>query len=68
MSERDKFSVWVFDGEARRLETRILLDIGTALGLAFELTDRPDAQRIIITDSGDDTVWEWVYNKGITWQ
>ena len=63
-----EFSVWVFQEGGWHYPVARFVDAGAAVGLAIEATDKPDAQRIIITDGGDFTVWEWVYNKGIVWQ
>jgi hypothetical protein len=72
MTTRGEFSVYCYfpDGtwedqvrfvtveEAMRVAERLTRNVGARLGTT---------RRVIITDGGDDTVWEWQHGKGITW-
>jgi hypothetical protein len=47
------------------------IDSASAVDLAMRLTDTLGARlgttrRVIITDGGDDTNFEWLYGKGVT--
>ena len=72
MSEHE-FSVWIFFPEppgGNVAEARFI-SAGQAVKLAREITARPAAkygliERVIITDGGDYTVFEWTAGKGVT--
>jgi hypothetical protein len=67
----NEFSVWLFfPDESHWAEVR-WVDVGTAVVTAKAVTLRPAAKtgliwRVIITDRGDFTVFEWQYSKGVT--
>ncbi len=67
-----EFSVWWFDELGLSYRDACFVDAGTAVHAAKALTDRPAAllgtiQRVIITDGGDCTVFEWKHGAGVTW-
>lgn len=66
-----EFSVWQFF--PNDLQERVLrgVDAKTAVEQAKRLTETVGARlgtttRIIITDGGDDTVFEWINGRGVT--
>jgi hypothetical protein len=69
----DELSVWIFFPNAAGSEC-----VGQALGareaveMAKDYSERPAAlagfiTRIIITDGGDHTVFEWCHGEGVTY-
>jgi len=68
----DEFSVFWFDREDHYHAERCFVDAETAVRLAFSLTERPAAKlgmirRVIITDGGDCTSFEWKHGIGVTY-
>jgi hypothetical protein len=67
----EEFNVALFfPDESYHYEARGL-DAAAAVTLAKECTERPAAQaglvrRIIITDGGDECVFEWKWREGVT--
>lgn len=66
MTERDEFSVWVFLASGRHVPVVRYTDAKRAVAMARGAA-RSRASRIIITDGGDDTVFEWRRGEGVTW-
>jgi hypothetical protein len=71
MTERDEFSVYLFFPDESSFCERQFIGAREAVELAAECSRRPAAiagsiRRIIITDGGDDTVFEWLYGQGVT--
>lgn len=69
--DRAEFSVWLFFKDGHYIAEQRWLKAETAVTLARDVTLRPAAQvglieRVIITDGGDSTVFEWKYGRGIT--
>jgi len=68
---RDEFSVYVFTLDqhfpvARFVSVeRAMHTARRAVGAAHLAGD--DTDRIIVTDGGDHTVFEWQRGKGVTW-
>jgi hypothetical protein len=72
MSE-ELFSVWWFDPLGNHYRHAQGVDAKTAVETAHSLCTRPGAQigairRVIITDSGDCTNFEWKYGEGVTFK
>ena len=72
MSERDEFSVYQFFPDD--LNERVASFVGAreAVDLAMQLSRSiggriGTTRRIIITDGGDDTVFEWKHGEGVTY-
>jgi hypothetical protein len=68
---RAEFSVWIFLVDGTRLLECRWVDAETAFQAAIGWTKRVAAQcgiiqRIIITDGGDYTTFEWIHGHGIT--
>lgn len=71
---RGEFSVYQFFGlqaDAAYEEVLRFVDAKTAVDKALSLARSIGAkigttQRVIITDGGDETNWEWVFGKGMT--
>jgi hypothetical protein len=66
-----EFSVYWFDPQDFSHAQLCGVDAKTAVEMARDLTLRPAAQigiirRVIITDGGDNTCFEWKYLEGIT--
>lgn len=66
----ERFDVWWFDPDGWHERIGSDLDANDAVALAKEWTLRPAAligivARIIITDSGDSTVFEWRHGEGV---
>jgi DUF971 family protein len=66
-----EFSVYWFDLQGHTHEQLRFVDAKTAVESARDLTKRPAAligilRRVIITDGGDNTCFEWKYLEGIT--
>jgi hypothetical protein len=66
-----EFSVWWDDPEGMRHREGRAMGAKEAVELAKSLTVRPAAQigivcRVIITDGGDFTVFEWKAREGVT--
>jgi hypothetical protein len=67
MSERAEFSVWVFLADGWHFPVERFTDAKTAVRMAKRACDAPgDAARVIITDGGDHTVFEWRRGEGVT--
>jgi hypothetical protein len=68
-----EFSVWIFFIDGTHFSEWRGLDAGSALAQAAELSKRPAiaagifVERIIVTDSGDCTVFEWRPAQSVTW-
>jgi hypothetical protein len=63
-----EFSVWVFIPDDYHFPIARFVDGGTAVRIAKRATVVPgDAARVIITDGGDDCVFEWKRGEGVTW-
>ena len=67
-----EFSVWVFmldDSGEWHLPLERFVDAKTAMRAAHRamLTPREETQRIIVTDGGDCTVFEWMRDTGEIW-
>jgi hypothetical protein len=70
MSENE-FSVWWDDPQGNHHPERRFIGAQEAVELAKNLTQRPAVllgiiQRVIITDGGDFTVFEWKHGEGVT--
>jgi hypothetical protein len=68
----ESFAVVLFFPDGSYVYERRGLDAESAVKLAKECSERPAATigmiaRIIITDDGDHTVFEWKYREGVTW-
>lgn len=66
-----EFSVYWEDPDGYSHAERRFIDARTAVELAQSLTLRPAVRlgvirRVIITDGGDFTVFEWQLGKGVT--
>ncbi len=66
-----EFSVYWWDPEGNYYREIRRVDPETAVRTAKSLTERPAAllgmiRRVIITDGGDCTNFEWKYGEGIT--
>jgi hypothetical protein len=71
MSGREEFSVYLFFADGSSYCERQFVSDKEAVELAAECSRRPAAvvgliRRIIITDGGDDTCFEWVFGQGVT--
>lgn len=71
MSERE-YSVYWFDPDGGSHRERQFVTAGEAMEMAASLAHRPAAKigiirRVIVTDGGDLTVFEWRYGEGIVW-
>lgn len=67
----DEFSVWWDDPEGMQHREGRAMGAEEAVELAKSLTVRPAAlmgiiRRVIITDGGDFTVFEWKQGEGVT--
>lgn len=71
MSEREEFSVWVFWPDESSFRLAHFVHRGLAARVAKLATNSAgptsDAARVIITDGGDHTVFEWRRGEGVTW-
>ena len=68
MQEREEFSVWVFLPEGYHVSLDRWVGIERAMLLAKRATvARGPAERVIVTDGGDHTVFEWKRDEGVTW-
>lgn len=68
----NEFSVWIFFPDGSHIDEGRFLKDQDAVQLAYEVTKRPAAQagiikRVIITDGGDCTCFEWQFGKGVTY-
>ena len=73
MTDRDEFNVWWWDSSGGQHEELRFVSARTAVERAHTLTQGPAAQlgiveRVIITDGGDCTNFEWKNGKGITFK
>jgi hypothetical protein len=72
MTDREaEFSVYVFFANGNSMPVRTFIPAGEAVKVAQRYATNPAARlgitkRIIITDGGDDTVFEWKRGKGVT--
>jgi hypothetical protein len=66
MSERAEFSVWVFLPDDWHFPLAQFIDAKRAVEVAALASRRDDAVRVIITDGGDHTCFEWIRGKGVT--
>ena len=67
-----EFSVYWFDPDGKYYAEARFIDVKAACQLAKSLMERPAAQfgiirRVIITDGGDHTCFEWKHGVGITY-
>jgi hypothetical protein len=67
-----EFSVFWWDELGLSYRDASFVDADTAVHAAKAITDRLAAregrvQRVIITDGGDCTVFEWKHGAGVTW-
>lgn len=63
-----EFNVWVFLPDETHFAVEEWVDAERAVTVAKRATAVPgNAARIIITDGGDHTVFEWRRGKGVTW-
>jgi len=67
-----QFSVWWFDPEGYSHPEKCFVDAETAVRTAWSLTERPAVKlgiiaRVIITDGGDCTCFEWKHGIGVTY-
>lgn len=67
-----EFSVYWFDPDGHYHVERSFVDAETAVRLAFSLIERPATKlgmirRVIITDGGDSTNFEWKHGIGVTY-
>ena len=67
MVERDEFSVWVFLADGSHVPVVRYTDPKRAVAMARGATRSSGSSRIIITDGGDHTVFEWRRGEGVTW-
>jgi len=72
MSEREEYSVWVFFPDGTHHAVLRWVDAKTAVEKAKSQTETIGARigttvRIIITDGGDLTCFEWKYGEGVTY-
>jgi hypothetical protein len=70
-SMSEEYSVALYFPSGDYIYERRGLSDEAAVNLAKECSERPAAkigliERIIITDDGDDTVFEWQYGRGVT--
>jgi hypothetical protein len=73
MSGADEFSVWWWDREDNQHEELRFVGAETAAKAAHRLCTGPAAKlgmvhRVIITDGGDFTNFEWKHDQGITFK
>jgi hypothetical protein len=66
-----EFSVWLFFPDGWHAPEVERVDARTAVETAAAVTRRPACrtgivERVIITDGGDHTCFEWTYGKGVT--
>jgi hypothetical protein len=71
MNSENEFSVWLFFPDDSHVAECQWVDAETAVKTAKGATLRPAAKtslirRVIITDGGDFTVFEWQCGKGVT--
>ncbi len=69
----DEFSVWLFFPDGSYVPEKRWIGAEEAVKLAKSCTERPAAvagfiPRIIITDGGDCTCFEWEHGKGVTFK
>ena len=68
----DEFSVWIFfPDDGGHVAEAQWIGPEAAMTLAIGITRRPAAkvgliERVIVTDGGDYTCWEWQFGKGVT--
>ena len=70
--ERAQFSVYAYECDGTTTRELTFIGLSEAIMWARWLTETYEARhgqvvRIIITDGGDHTVFEWKYGKGVTW-
>lgn len=67
-----EYSVYWWDADNGQHSEMRFVSVEKAMGATKRLTQGPAAMlgmvnRVIITDGGDCTVFEWIKDKGITW-
>jgi hypothetical protein len=63
-----EFSVYVFFPEGHYFPVDRWIDAEMAMRVARRACDAPGpATRVIVTDGGDHTVFEWRRDEGVTW-
>jgi hypothetical protein len=70
--EREEFSVAIFFPDDSYTYAQRWMTLEQAVHVAKRQTSKPAAligmiKKVIITDGGDHTVFEWQYGKGITY-
>jgi hypothetical protein len=73
IASRERFSVFIFFPDDYHICEGEGLTAEEAVRLAKRCTERPAVQlgvikRVIITDDGDNTVFEWTHGKGVTFK
>lgn len=68
----EEFSVYAFLPDGRHWPVLRFVDAASAMHAARRATEATlgpvtKAQRIIVTDGGDHTVFEWTRGEGVTW-
>ncbi len=66
VTERDEFSVWVFLPDGWHFPVVHFADATRAMEMAGLASRLDYADRVIITDGGDYTVFEWRRGEGVT--
>ena len=69
--DRAQFSVWIFWADGTHSAVAVLIKAGEAVRMAQTLSiylgpADPTCERIIVTNGGDDTVFEWKRGEGVT--
>jgi hypothetical protein len=72
MSNEKEFSVCIFYSDGAYDYVRRYVSAEEAVKVAKSYTERPAAligiiNRVIITDGGDFTNFEWIFDKGVTY-
>lgn len=72
MTGRNEFSVFWWDPDDNYHRELSMVDAETAVKFAMEFPNRPAGmmgiiRRVIITDGGDFTVYEWKHGEGVTY-
>lgn len=68
MSDREEFSVWAFLPDDTHFPVARWIDVHAAMRMARRAIEaRPDdVVRVIVTDGGDHTCFEWKRGEGVT--
>lgn len=70
--EDNQYSLYIFDEDGRSIRPYLLIGLNEVMASTMQLITSPLAvtgmfHRIIITDGGDSTIFEWQYGKGIVY-